>query len=203
MNIGVIAVQGDVSEHMDAAKRALRESGITGEVLAVRTHKALTSSDALIIPGGESTTISRLLEKFDMSETIIQRVENGLPIMGTCAGLIMLAKEGDLEVEKTGTRLLGLMDMKVSRNAFGRQRESFEAPIDVEGLDKPYKAVFIRAPAIEKVWGQCRVLAAIGEKIVLAQQDNLLACAFHPELTEDMRIHIMFLDIVKERYSTS
>ncbi len=202
MNIGVIAVQGDVSEHVDAAQKALGKSGFEGAVLAVRIKDTLSSLDALIIPGGESTTISRLLEKFDMSETIKHRVDEGLPVMGTCAGLIMLAKEGDVEVEKTGTHLLGLMDMKVKRNAFGRQKESFEAPIDVEGLDKPYKAVFIRAPAIEKVWGECRILARMEDNIVLARQGNLLACAFHPELTEDMRIHKMFLDIVKEKHST-
>jgi 5'-phosphate synthase pdxT subunit len=201
VNIGVIAVQGDVSEHVDAAQKALRKSGFEGEVLAVRTTEALAHSDALIIPGGESTTISRLLEKFYMSETIKEKAGKGLPIMGTCAGLIMLAKEGDVEVEKTGTHLLGLMDMKVTRNAFGRQKESFEAPIDVEGLDRPYKAVFIRAPAIEAVWGECRVLARFQDNIVLARQNNLIAVAFHPELTEDMRIHEMFFDIVQERTS--
>lgn len=196
MNIGVIAVQGDVSEHIDAAGRALRESGQEGTVRAVRSLEALLSLDALIIPGGESTTISRLLEKFDMSETIKEKAGQGLSIMGTCAGLIMLAKEGDSEVEKTGTKLLGLMDMKVKRNAFGRQKESFETPIDVEGLDKPYNAVFIRAPAIEAVWGECRILARIEGNIVLARQNNLLACAFHPELTKDMRIHKLFLEMI-------
>jgi len=196
VKIGVVAVQGDVSEHMDAAERALNEFGLKGTVFAIRTKGALESLDGLIIPGGESTTISRLLEKFGMSERIKERAWEGMPILGTCAGLIMLAKEGDSEVEKTDSKLLELMDMKVKRNAFGRQRESFEISIEVSGLDAPYKGVLIRAPSIEKVWGQCRSMAAVDDNIVLACQKNLLACAFHPELTDDMRIHKIFLDMI-------
>jgi 5'-phosphate synthase pdxT subunit len=199
VDIGVIAVQGDVSEHVEAAQRALRESGLEGTVTAVRAAESIEHLDAMILPGGESTTISRLLDKFNMSGTIKKRAGEGMAIMGTCAGLIMLAKKGDIEVHKTGTKLLGLMDMKVKRNAFGRQRESFEAPIEVEGLTTPYRAVFIRAPAIEKVWGGCRVLASFEDTIVLARQDNILACAFHPELTEDIRVHTMFLEMVDTR----
>lgn len=196
VDIGVIAVQGDVSEHVEAARRALRESGLVGTVTAVRTAKFIEHLDAMILPGGESTTISRLLDKFSMSETIKKRAGDGMAIMGTCAGLIMLAKEGDIEVDKTHTRLLGLMDMKVKRNAFGRQRESFEAPVEVKDLDTPFRAVFIRAPAIEQVWGDCETLATFDDKIVLARQDNMLACAFHPELTEDIRVHKMFLELI-------
>jgi 5'-phosphate synthase pdxT subunit len=122
-----------------------------------------------------------------------------MPVLGTCAGCILLASQGDVDVEKSATRLLGLMNMKVNRNAFGRQRESFETWLDIQGFEVPYRAVFIRAPAIEKVWEKCEALANVGDRIVLASQDNLLAAAFHPELTNDSRIHILFLDMIINR----
>lgn len=196
MKIGVVAVQGDVTEHMDAAKEAMRKKGLQPDVIAVRSADAVASVDGLIIPGGESTTISRLLDKFSLHEPIKDRAEAGMPVMGTCAGLIMLAKKGDSEVSRTGTRLLGLMDMRVRRNAFGRQRESFETSIEIEGFSTPYTAVFIRAPSIAEVWGDCRALASFNNEIILARQKNLLACAFHPELTDDFRVHQMFLDMI-------
>ncbi|MEE9151606.1 MAG: pyridoxal 5'-phosphate synthase glutaminase subunit PdxT [Thermoplasmata archaeon] len=196
MKVGVIALQGAVSEHIEAVLRAIRELEIQGKVTPIRRVKQLEAVDGLIIPGGESTTISKLLDKFDMSQTIKEMAEKGMPIMGTCAGCILLAKEGDSEVEKSETKLLGLMDMKVKRNAFGRQRESFETKLDIKGFDLPYKAVFIRAPAIESVWGGCTALASVEGKILLARQENLLACAFHPELTDDMRIHGLLLEMI-------
>lgn len=196
MKVGVIALQGAVSEHIDVVKRALHELEIKGKVMPIRKRKDLEEANGLIIPGGESTTISKLLDKFDMSQIIKEKAEEGMPIMGTCAGCILLAKKGDEEVEKSETKLLGLMAMKVKRNAFGRQRESFETTMDVEGFDLPYKAVFIRAPAIERVWGSCKVLASVEGEIVLARQENLLAVAFHPELTDDMRIHKLLLKMI-------
>lgn len=196
MKVGVIALQGAVSEHLDAVKRAFRELGIKGSAVPIRRIKELENIDGLIIPGGESTTISRLLEKASISGIIKDRAKGGMPIMGTCAGCILLAKKGDEEVEKSETKLLGLMDMKVKRNAFGRQRESFETILEIEGFDLPYKAVFIRAPAIESVWGECEALASVDGEIVLARQNNLLACAFHPELTDDMRVHRLLLEMI-------
>jgi len=196
MNVGVIALQGAVTEHIDAVKRALRELGIEGNAVPIRRRKELEKVDGLIIPGGESTTISRLLEKASISEIIKDRAQVSMPIMGTCAGCILLAKKGDEEVEKSETKLLGLMNMKVKRNAFGRQRESFETKLDIEGFDLPFKALFIRAPAIESVWGECEALASAEGEIVLARQDNLLACAFHPELTDDMRVHRLLLEMI-------
>jgi 5'-phosphate synthase pdxT subunit len=196
MKVGVIALQGAVSEHIDALKRALRELDIEGSAVPIRRRKDLEKVDGLIIPGGESTTISKLLDKFDMSRNIKKKADEGMPIMGTCAGCILLAKRGDEEVEKSETKLLGLMDMKVKRNAFGRQRESFETTLDIGGFDLPYKAVFIRAPAVESVWGECEALASVEGEIVLARQDNLLACAFHPELTDDMRVHGLLLEMI-------
>jgi 5'-phosphate synthase pdxT subunit len=196
MKVGVIALQGAVSEHIDAVKRALHELEIKGKVMPIRKRKELEEANGLIIPGGESTTISKLLDKFDMSQIIKEKAEEGVPIMGTCAGCILLASKGDEEVEQGETKLLGLMAMKVRRNAFGRQRESFETTMDVEGFDLPYKAVFIRAPAIERVWGGCKDLASVEGEMVLARQENLLAVAFHPELTNDMRIHKLLLKMI-------
>ena len=196
MKIGILALQGAVSEHVEAVKKALTELDMEGKAQPVRKKEELEAVDGLIIPGGETTTISRLLDKAGMLKIISEKAESGMPIIGTCAGCVLLAKEGDMEVEKTGTKLLSLMDMKVSRNAFGRQRESFETMLEIKGFKDPYKAVFIRAPAIESVWGGCKALASFEGKIVLARQNNLIACAFHPELTYDMRIHKLLLRMI-------
>src|SRR5207247_954432 len=154
MRIGVIGVQGDVSEHVDAVARAMREYGKEGEAIAVRRPEELARVDALTIPGGESTTISKLLVKLGLFDEIVRRAtEEAMPIMGTCAGCILLSKDAGIQAEKTKTKLLGLMDMAVDRNAFGRQRESFEADLEIEGMEKPFHCVFIRAPAILRTWG--------------------------------------------------
>jgi len=196
VRVGVVGVQGDVSEHVDAVRRAIRSGGFSADAIAVRRLSDLQRVDALTIPGGESTTISKLLVKFGLFEEVHRRAEAGMPILGTCAGCILLAKQGDDEVSKTGTKLLGLMDMAVDRNAFGRQRESFEADLDVTILDRPFHGVFIRAPAITRTWGRCTPLAKLGDRIVLARQDDLVASAFHPELSGDLRIHEWFLGLV-------
>jgi len=197
MRIGVIGVQGDVSEHVDAVVRAIRESGHQGEAFAVRRREDLDRVDALTIPGGESTTISKLLLKLGMFDEIVRRAtEEAMPIMGTCAGCILLAKDAGHQAARTRTRLLGLMDMAVDRNAFGRQKESFEADLVVTGLDSPFHGVFIRAPAILRTWGRCEPLARYGDKVVLARERSLIASAFHPELGGDLRIHKWFLDLV-------
>lgn len=198
LQIGVLSIQGAVSEHVEAVHHAGTVLGMKNiKVVQVRSLKELDLIEGLIIPGGESTTISKLILKFELYDRIIARAtEEGLPILGTCAGTIVLAKEGDTEVEKTETKLLRLMDMRVIRNAFGRQRESFESEITIHGFKEPYHAVFIRAPVIERVWGKCKSLAKLENKTVLARQENLLAAAFHPELTEDLRIHKYFLEMV-------
>ena len=197
MRIGVIGVQGDVSEHVDAVARAIRDSGRQGEAIAVRRREELDRVDALTIPGGESTTISKLLVKLGLFDEIVRRAtDEAMPIMGTCAGCILLSKDAGAQAEKTKTRLLGLMDMAVDRNAFGRQRESFEADLQVEGLDRPFHCVFIRAPAILRTWADCTPLARYKDRIVLARQKNLIGAAFHPELSGDLRIHHWFLELV-------
>lgn len=197
MRIGVVGVQGDVSEHVDAVARAMREAGRTGEAIPVRRPQDLARVDGLTIPGGESTTISKLLVKLGLFDEIVRRATaEGMPIMGTCAGCILLSKEAGAQAEKTKTKLLGLMDMAVDRNAFGRQRESFEADLTVDGLERPFHCVFIRAPAILRTWGDCRPLSRYQERIVLARQGNLIGAAFHPELSGDLRIHRWFLDLL-------
>ncbi len=196
MRIGVIGVQGDVSEHVDAVARAIREFGYSGEAFAVRRRPDLDRVDGLTVPGGESTTISKLLVKLDLFDEIVRRArDEQMPIMGTCAGCILLAKDGGPQAERTKSRLLGLMDMAVDRNAFGRQKESFEADLDVEGLKDPFHGVFIRAPAITKTWGECRPLARHQGRIVLAREGRLIGAAFHPELSGDLRIHRWFLEL--------
>lgn len=197
MRIGVVGVQGDVSEHVDAVGRAMRDYGKEGHATAVRRLADLEGVDALTIPGGESTTISKLLVKLGLFDEILRRArDEAMPIMGTCAGCILLSKDAGIQAEKTKTRLLGLMDMAVDRNAFGRQRESFEADLAVEGLDTPFHGVFIRAPAILRTWGECKPLARYQDRIVLARQGPFLGSAFHPELGGDLRIHRWFLDLV-------
>jgi len=196
VTIGILGIQGAVSEHVDTVNKAIRSLGFKGSGITVRKLHELESVDALIMPGGESTTIAKLILKFGLHDRIVARSKEGMPIMGTCAGAILLAKEGGDEVKKTKTTLLGLMDMAVDRNAFGRQRESFERDIDVTGFTDPFHAVFIRAPAIVKAWGKCEPIATLDDLIIAARQDNLLALAFHPELTDDLRFHNLLLEMI-------
>jgi 5'-phosphate synthase pdxT subunit len=193
MRIGVIAIQGNVEEHVEALS-----SVFSGEIARIKHKGIVPSCDAIIIPGGESTTLCRLAWSEGIAQEIIEGARRGMPIMGTCAGLIMLASRGDDEVEKTGQKLLGLMDTAVDRNAFGRQRESFEALLDISCIEGgPFNAVFIRAPAIVSAGKGVEVLATLDGRIVAAREGNILALAFHPELTDDRRIHEYFMDIVK------
>ncbi len=195
MRIGVIALQGNVEEHVDALARVF-----DGEVVRIKHKGIVPSCDAIVIPGGESTTLCRLAWSEGIAQEIIARAREGMPILGTCAGLILLAARGDEEVRKTGQKLLGLMDTTVDRNAFGRQRESFEAPLALPFIkDGPFDAVFIRAPAIVSAGDGVEVLARLDDLIVAARQGNIVALAFHPELTDDMRIHKYFMDIIKKQ----
>jgi len=191
MKIGVLALQGDFAEHIAMLKR------LNVETVAVRLPEHLTGLDGLIIPGGESTTIGKLSEDFGLTEPLRQFGQRHA-IWGTCAGAIFLSKDA-----RRTQPLLGLMDITVQRNAFGRQVDSFEADLDipelkqVTGQELPYHAVFIRAPIIESVGGDARILAATADnRIVAAQQGHWLATSFHPELTADTRFHEYFLSIV-------
>ncbi len=189
--IGVLALQGDVSEHVLALERA-GQGKI--QVVEVRKSGQIEECQALVLPGGESTTICRQLKSSGLIEELKAAALSGKPIMATCAGLVLVSQE----VEGEGrVKPLGLMDIKINRNAFGPQRESFEADLQIKGLDKPYRAVFIRAPAIAQVGSGVEVLARVGDAVVAARQKNLLALAFHPELTKDTRIHQIFLKMLE------
>jgi len=191
MKIGVLASQGAFAEHI--AK--LHQLGV--ETVPVRLPEELEGLDGLIIPGGESTSIGRLMRDYKMTDKIRDRAKHGLPVFGTCAGLILLAKKNS----DAYPGLLGLMDITVRRNAFGRQRESFETELSVPALgENPFPGVFIRAPLIEQANGQVEILARLADgTMVAARQGKLLALAFHPELTDDLRFHRYFLDIVAGR----
>jgi 5'-phosphate synthase pdxT subunit len=193
--IGVIGIQGAISEHLEAMQNALKETNTPGNVFEVKTKDTLKNVDALILPGGESSTISKVLFNSRLHNVIKSKImENDIPIMGTCAGCVLLSSELSDNLEEI--KLLQAMNMQVKRNAFGRQQESFEQDLDVSVFKKPYHGVFIRAPIIKKVWGKCKILSKIDEKIVMARQDNLLALSFHPELTDDFRIHKYFLSMI-------
>lgn len=188
----VIALQGDVSEHVAAARAALATLPGGGRyvVTTATKPKELGDADFIVLPGGESTTIGKLLVGTGLLDVIRDKHREGVGMLGTCAGLVLLASEGDESVRRTRQPLIGLLDIKVRRNAFGRQKESFEAPVEVPPLGStPFPGVFIRAPLVEKVWGRARPIAFLDDKIVGVEQDKIVAVAFHPELTEDLRIH--------------
>jgi pyridoxal 5'-phosphate synthase pdxT subunit len=189
--VGVLALQGDTREHL----AALHEAG--AEPTKVRYRGELDAVDALVIPGGESTTMSHLLEEFDMLSPLRALVSDGLPVYGACAGMILLATE-IIDAGAVGRRALPLsgIDMTVRRNAFGRQVDSFEGDIPFEGLDAPVHAVFIRAPWVERVGPGVQVLARAGGHIVAVRQGVRLATAFHPEIVGDRRVHRLFVDMV-------
>lgn len=184
--IGVLGLQGDVREHIQIL------GDLSVEPLEVKTPDQLASIDALVIPGGESTTIGKMAVRFGLLQPLKDAIGSGLPTYGTCAGLILLAgavTEGDQP-------LIGALDVVVRRNAFGRQNESFETPLTIAGLEEPFHAVFIRAPWIEKVGAEVEVLASIDEHAVMVRQERILATSFHPELTGDGRIHRMLIEMI-------
>jgi 5'-phosphate synthase pdxT subunit len=185
---GVLALQGDFREHAAALER------VGADAVLVRTPEALEGLDALVVPGGESTTIGKLADRFGLVEPMRQAVEGGLATLGTCAGMIFLARAttGPPQTQ------LGVLDVIVERNAFGRQVDSFEADLDVAGFDEPVHAVFIRAPWIAAVGPDVEVLAEVGGHPVVVRQRNVLATSFHPELTADDRFSTLLADMAME-----
>ncbi len=186
--IGVLAIQGAFREHRKILEK------MDCEVVEVRSVSDLEGLEGLIIPGGESTAIGKQLVLNGFGEKIAEAANKGMPVFGTCAGMILLSRD----IEESEQYRLGLLDAVVKRNAFGRQVASFEADLQVKGLDEDIRAVFIRAPYILTVSPNVDVLAEYNHKIVLVRQNNILACAFHPELTEDTRIHEYFIKMVEE-----
>jgi len=199
LRIGVLALQGDVSEHSKIIGIALREMNLEGEVLTVKREDQLGKVHGLIIPGGESTTIGRIAERYGLLSKIKDAYSYGMPIFGTCAGLILMAKHvSDERIGKIDQPVLGTLNVQVIRNAFGRQRESFESYLEVPKIGKDrFPGVFIRAPAISSVLSdEVEVLANYEDKIVAVQQDNQIGIAFHPELTIDARFHESFIKLI-------
>ena len=191
--IGVLALQGDVAEHL----AILRELGV--DAVPVKHAAQLDDVDGIVIPGGESTTIGKLAAMYGLLHPLRQQLAAGMPAFGTCAGAILLARNAlHADGSPAAQPLLGVMDTVVRRNAFGRQVDSFEVDLDVAGLEgPPVKAVFIRAPWIERAGPGVEVLATVDDRIVLCRQGRLLACSFHPELSSDPRLHSLFLELIQ------
>ncbi|WP_245641043.1 pyridoxal 5'-phosphate synthase glutaminase subunit PdxT [Streptomyces megasporus] len=190
VTVGVLALQGDVREHL----AALTAAG--AEARPVRRPEELAEADGLVIPGGESTTISKLATAFGLLEPLRERVRSGMPAYGSCAGMIMLADK--ILDPRAGQETIGGIDMIVRRNAFGRQNESFEAAVEVAGVEGgPVEGVFIRAPWVESTGAEVEELAVVDGRAVAVRQGRLLATAFHPELTGDHRVHRLFVDMVR------
>jgi pyridoxal 5'-phosphate synthase pdxT subunit len=190
VKVGVLGLQGDVREHV----RALEAAG-AHPIVVKRPHEVDTV-DGLVLPGGESTTIGKLLDRFGLLGPIAQRAREGMPLYGTCAGLILMAR--DVVGREGVPHKLAVLDVVVRRNAYGRQVDSFETDLEVSGLERPFRAVFIRAPAIERAHDGVEVLARHDDAPVLVRQERLLASSFHPEMTGDGRIHELFVDMVEE-----
>lgn len=189
LRVGVLALQGDFAKHMEMLERC----GV--EPVEIRSPEELENVDGLIIPGGESTTVGKLMARYGIDKKIIERVEQGMPLFGTCTGMIVMSKD----IEGSDQQRLGLLNVTVRRNAFGRQVDSFEADLDVPEVgEAPVHAVFIRAPFITETRNNVNVLAEVDDKIVFIREGNCLAAAFHPELTDDCRVHEYFVGMIKE-----
>lgn len=190
MKIGVLGLQGDVREHASS----LDSAGATPVI--VKTADALASVDALVIPGGESTTIGKLLDRFELLGPLRERADEGMPLYGTCAGAILMSRE--IAGEQDAPFRIPVLDVTTRRNAYGRQLDSFETDLAVEGLDETFRAVFIRAPIIERTGDDVDVLASVDGDPVLVRQGRSLASTFHPEMTGDNRVHEVFISMIKE-----
>ena len=196
--IGVLGLQGDIEENIKATTNALKEMNLKGKVLSVRYPEEIMKIDGLIIPGGESTVMGLLIAiKNGLLDAITKILQEGLPVMGTCAGMIVLAKKSyDKVVGNKRQLLLGVLDIEVERNSFGRQYDSFESKLNISGIGNDYKGIFIRAPAVISVGPQVEILGKFDEKIVAVKQENIIGTSFHPELSGDYRLHRLFIQLV-------
>ncbi|TCJ01257.1 pyridoxal 5'-phosphate synthase glutaminase subunit PdxT [Cytobacillus praedii] len=188
IKIGVLGLQGAIREHIQSIEAC------GAEAIVIKHKEQLDEADGLILPGGESTTMRKLIDKYDFMRSLKEFAESGKPMFGTCAGLILLAKN----IIGYDEPHIGVMDVKVERNSFGRQKESFEADLDIAGVAEDFQAVFIRAPHIVQAGENVEILAKHKERIVAAREGNILGCSFHPELTDDHRLTAYFIDMVKE-----
>jgi len=200
VKIGILSVQGDVIENVSSLVASIADLNQDATVHVVKTPEEISEMDGLVIPGGESTTIGQMSLVNGSQKVIKQKVESGMPVLGICAGMVLLANNAsDKVVGETKQPLFDFLDIKLERNSFGRQRESFEANISMDSIGIPnYNGVFIRAPAISSASGDIEVLAKINEKIVAIKKGNIIGTSFHPELTDDLAVHKYFVNLVKE-----
>ena len=200
LNVGILAIQGDVQENLLATKKALEELNLDGTVIDVKTAQDIENLDGLIIPGGESTTIGQLSLVNSSLKVMKEKIEKGMPVLGICAGMILLSKTADDRVVgKTNQPLLDLLDVKLERNSFGRQRESFEADVSMDSINIPkFRGVFIRAPSVSEAGSDVQVLSKFNEKIIAVKKGNIIGTSFHPELTRDVSLHKYFVNLVQE-----
>ena len=197
LTFGVLSIQGDVLENILSVKAAIDALGIDGTVTAVKTPDEISKADGLVIPGGESTTIGQL-SKFNGSLKILkEKIEQGMPVLGICAGMVLLSNNAnDKVVGKIDQPLLNILDIKLERNSFGRQRESFESDISLNSIGIPkFNGVFIRAPSISEIGSDVEVLSKFNEKIIAVKKNNVIGVAFHPELTSDISLHKYFVNL--------
>ena len=201
LTIGVLSIQGDVEENLLSAKAAIDELGIDVKVIEVKTPDEISSLDGLIIPGGESTTIGQLSLVNGSLKILKEKIENGMPVLGICAGMIMLSKTAsDRIVGKTDQPLLDILDITLERNSFGRQKESFEASVSLDSINiSKFNGVFIRAPSISDVGSDVEILSKFNEKIVAVKKGNVIGTSFHPELTQDVSLHKYFVNLVQKQ----
>lgn len=197
LNLGVLSIQGDVLENILSVQSAIDALDIDGTVTSVRTPDEISQVDGLIIPGGESTTIGQLSLANGTLKILKEKIEQGMPVLGICAGMVMLSKTAqDKVVGKIDQPLLEILDIKLERNSFGRQRESFETDISLTSLGIPtFNGVFIRAPSISDVGSDVEILSKFNEKIIAVKKDNIIGVAFHPELTTDISLHKYFVNL--------
>ncbi len=197
LNFGILSIQGDVLENILPVKAAIDALGIDGTVTAVRTPDEISKVDGLVIPGGESTTIGHLSTINGSLKILKDKIEQGMPVLGICAGMILLSKTvNDKVVGKIDQPLLDILDIKLERNSFGRQRESFESDISLNSIGIPtFNGVFIRAPSISDVGSGVEILSKFNEKIIAVKKNNVIGVAFHPELTNDISLHKYFVNL--------
>jgi len=197
LNLGVLSIQGDVLENILSVQSAIDALDIDGTVTSVRTPDEISQVDGLIIPGGESTTIGQLSLANGTLKILKEKIEQGMPVLGICAGMVMLSKNAqDKVVGKIDQPLLEILDIKLERNSFGRQRESFETDISLTSIGIPtFNGVFIRAPSISDVGSDVEILSKFNEKIIAVKKDNIIGVAFHPELTTDISLHKYFVNL--------
>ena len=199
VKVGVLEIQGDVHENVQAVREAIDQLGVQGTVFRVKTPDEISSMDGLVIPGGESTTIGRLATSNGSLEAIKNKIQNGMPVLGICAGLILLSKAAnDRIIGKTQQPLLEVLDVQMERNSFGRQNESFERDIclDPIGISK-LRGVFIRAPSISSMASDIQVLSRIDEKIIAIKKEKIIGTAFHPELAGDVSLYKYFISMIQ------